>query len=259
MGEFFHNVLSVPIFNLLVFLYNFLPGADIGFAIIALTVIIKLILWPFMSQSLKSQKAMQELQPKIEELKATHANDKEALAKAMMELYQKEKVNPLASCLPLLIQLPILIALYSVLGAGLRAESLVDLYPFVSNPGQINPFFLGRINLEQSHLVMAVIAGIFQFIQTKMLMAKRPPKIVQKKEGAKDEDMLAMMNKNMLYLMPVMTVVIGASLPGGLVLYWIVINILSIIQQFFVFKGKDDSGEVQKMPSSTPIEGKVVN
>ncbi|KKW31587.1 MAG: Membrane protein insertase, YidC/Oxa1 family [Candidatus Uhrbacteria bacterium GW2011_GWA2_52_8d] len=99
MGEFFHNVLSVPIFNLLVFLYNVLPGADIGFAIIALTVLIKLILWPFMSQSLRSQKAMQGLQPKIEELKAKHADDKEALAKAMMELYQKEKVNPLASCL----------------------------------------------------------------------------------------------------------------------------------------------------------------
>ena len=253
----YHEFLYQPLFNLLIWLYNILPGADLGFAIIAISILIKLILWPFSRASLKSQKALQQIQPKIEEIKKEHGQNKEVMAKAMMELYQKEKVNPLSSCLPLLIQLPLLIALYSVLGAGLRAESLVDLYPFVSNPGQINPFFLGRINLEQSHLVMAVIAGIFQFIQTKMLMAKRPPKIVQKKEGAKDEDMLAMMNKNMLYLMPVMTVVIGASLPGGLVLYWIVINILSIIQQFFVFKGKDDSGE--KQSGNSVVEGKVVS
>ena len=253
----YHEFLYQPLFNLLIWLYNILPGADLGFAIIAISILIKLILWPFSRASLKSQKALQQIQPKIEEIKKEHGQNKEVMAKAMMELYQKEKVNPLSSCLPLLIQLPLLIALYSVLGAGLRAESLVDLYPFVSNPGQINPFFLGRINLEQSHLVMAVIAGIFQFIQTKMLMAKRPPKIVQKKEGAKDEDMLAMMNKNMLYLMPVMTVIIGASLPGGLVLYWIVINILSIIQQFFVFKGKDDPGE--KKSENSLVEGKVVS
>ncbi|MBI4435338.1 membrane protein insertase YidC [Candidatus Uhrbacteria bacterium] len=235
MGEFFHNVLSVPIFNLLVFLYNVLPGADIGFAIIALTILIKLILWPFMSQSLRSQKAMQELQPKIEELKSKHGDDREGLAKAMMELYQKEKVNPLASCLPLLIQLPILIALYRVLLAGFGPETLAELYPFVTNPGEIGHVFLGVINLSTASLYLAILAGYFQFMQTRMLITKRPPKPVAGKKGALDETMLASMNKSMLMFMPVITVVIGATLPAGLTLYWVTVNIVSILQQQFVF------------------------
>ncbi|MBI4592022.1 membrane protein insertase YidC [Candidatus Uhrbacteria bacterium] len=235
MGEFFHTILSVPIFNLLVFLYNILPGSDIGFAIIALTVLIKLILWPFMSQSLRSQKAMQELQPKIEELKSKHADDREALAKAMMELYQKEKVNPLASCLPLLVQLPILIALYRVLLAGFGEQTLLELYPFVSNPGEINHIFFGVIDLSVASLYLAVLAGYFQFMQTRMLITKRPPKQVIGKKGALDETMLASMNKSMLMFMPVITVVIGATLPAGLTLYWVTVNIVSILQQQFVF------------------------
>jgi YidC/Oxa1 family membrane protein insertase len=235
MAEFFHAILYVPIFNLLVFLYDVLPGADIGFAIIALTIIIKLILWPFMTQSLKSQKAMQELQPKIEELKATHGDNREALAKAMMELYQKEKVNPLASCLPLLIQLPILIALYRVLLGGFGTETLVELYPFVNNPGSINHVFLGVIDLSVASLYLAVLAGYFQFFQTRMLISKKPPKQVAGKKGAIDETMLASMNKSMLMFMPAITVIIGATLPAGLTLYWVTVNIVSILQQQFVF------------------------
>lgn len=247
MGEFFHNVLSVPIFNLLVFLYNILPGADIGFAIIALTVLIKLVLWPFMSQSLRSQKAMQELQPKIEELKQKHGDDREALAKSMMGLYQTEKVNPLASCLPLLVQLPILIALYRVLLAGFDTQTLTELYSVVAHPGTINHIFLGVIDLSVPSFYLAILAGYFQFMQTRMLITKRPPKppTVGKPglkagsgfagKGALDETMLASMNKSMLMFMPAITVVIGATLPAGLTLYWVTVNIVSILQQQFVF------------------------
>jgi YidC/Oxa1 family membrane protein insertase len=234
----YHDILYQPLLNLLIWLYTFIPGSDIGFAIIAISICIKLLLWPLSHSSLKSQKALQEIQPKMDALKEKYKDDKEGLAKAMMELYKEEKVNPLSSCLPLLIQFPILIALYAVLQAGLNSQSLTDLYTFIPHPGEISPFFLGFIDLSKPHLIMAVIAGIFQFIQTKMLMAKRPPKELQKKEGAKDENMLASMNQNMMYLMPVMTIFIGASLPGGLVLYWIVINIISIIQQALVFRKK---------------------
>lgn len=235
MGEFFHAILYVPIFNLLVFLYDILPGADIGFAIIALTIIIKLVLWPFMSQSLRSQKAMQELQPKIEELKTRHGEDREALAKAMMTLYQEEKVNPLASCLPLLVQLPIMIALYRVLLGGFGAERLVELYPFISNPGEIGHVFLWVIDLSSPSFYLAILAGYFQFMQTRMLISKRPPKSVVGKKGALDETMLASMNKSMLMFMPAITVVFGATLPAGLTLYWVTVNIISILQQQFVF------------------------
>lgn len=234
----FHEALYRPLFNLLIWLYNVIPGADIGFAIIALTVIVKLILWPLTNASLKSQKALQDLQPKLDALKEEHKDDKEKLAKAMMELYTKEKVNPLSSCLPILVQIPILIALYRVLSDGLHVESLSALYSFVENPGSINEMFLGIVNLAERSIPLAVLAGIFQFWQTKMLIARRPPKQVQGKPGAKDEEMLASMNQSMMYFMPVMTVVIGASLPGGLTLYWVAINVVSIIQQYMVFKKK---------------------
>ncbi|MEK7614895.1 MAG: YidC/Oxa1 family membrane protein insertase [Patescibacteria group bacterium] len=248
MVNIFHLVLVQPIFNLLVFLYNVIPGSDIGFAIILLTILIKLLLWPFMNVSLKSQKALQDIQPKIEDLKVKHKDDKEGLAKAMMALYQTEKVSPFSSCLPLLIQFPILIALYEVLLQGFKPEALNQLYSFVPNPGVINNIFLGFMDLAVPSIALAVIAGIFQFFQTKMLMSKQPPKQVSKTPGAKDESMLASMNKSMLYFMPVMTVIIGINLPGGLALYWVTVTIVSIIQQVIVFKKKPDSaGDAQKL------------
>lgn len=239
MVEIFNTYLSEPLYNLLVLLYNVIPGQEIGFAIIALTIIIKLLLWPLAAKSLKGQAALQELQPKIEELKKQYKDDKEAMSKAMMELYAKEKVNPLSSCLPLLIQLPIILALYRVFLRGLNGEGGVyDLYPFVSDPGVINHFFFGVVDLSSPNIVLAILAGIFQFIQAKMMATNRPPPQVRGSEGAKDENMMANMNKSMIYFLPVITVVIGASLPGGLTLYWMVVNVIAVIQQLIFFRGK---------------------
>ncbi len=234
----FNTLLYQPIFNLIVFLYDVLPGSDIGFAIIALTILIKLVLWPLMGKSLKSQKALQDIQPKIEELKEKHKDDKEGLAKAMMELYKQEKVNPLSSCFPVLIQLPILLALYRVLLNGFGPETFDQLYGFVANPGIIDYVFLGFLDLAKPSIYLAILAGIFQYFQTAMLLSKRVPKEVEGKKGAKDENMMAAMNKSMKYFMPVITVVIGASLPAGLTLYWVTVNIFSIIQQYLVFNKK---------------------
>ncbi len=235
----FHTYLFQPIFNLLVFLYNVIPGGDMGFAIIALTILIKALLWPLMSKSLKSQKALQDLQPKVEELKVKYKDEKDVLAKEMMKLYQEEKVNPLSSCLPVIVQLPILLALYRVLLKGFDPSTLDQLYTFVYNPGVINHFFLGFVDLSENNIYLAVIAGIFQFFQTKMLMHNKVPKEVEGKKGSKDESMMASMNKSMLYFMPVITVVIGATLPGGLTLYWVTVNLVSIIQQKYIFSQKN--------------------
>lgn len=209
-----------------------------GLAIIALTVVVKAILWPFTQASLKSQKALQELQPKLNELKVKFKDDKEGLAKAMMELYAAEKVNPLSSCLPILVQIPILIALYQVLSDGLAGQKLDLLYPFVANPGQINTNFFGLLDLTVASLPLAVLAGGLQFVQAKMLMPKKIPEQVQGKEGAKDEEMLKAMNVSMMYMMPVMTVVIGAKLPGGLTLYWVMVTVISVFQQWLVLRKK---------------------
>lgn len=245
--EIFQTVLYEPIYNLLIWLYAILPFADIGFAIIALTIIIKLVLWPLTHASLKSQKRLQELQPKLEEIKAEHKGDKEKLAKAMMEVYSKEKVNPLSSCLPMLIQLPILLALYQVLRSGLSIDNDFTVYSFIPAPEQINDVFLGLIDLSERSIVLAVLAGIFQFFQTRMLIARKPPKSIKKEKGVRDENMLASMNQSMMYFMPVITVVIGISLPGGLTLYWVAVNIVSIIQQKIAFTKKNKAHDENKI------------
>ena len=111
MIEIYHTIIYNPILNLLVGLYNILPIHDIGVVIILVTLVIRILLAPFMHKSLKSQKSLTALQPKMNELRDKHKDDREAQAKAMMELYKEHKVNPLSSCLPVIIQLPILIAL----------------------------------------------------------------------------------------------------------------------------------------------------
>lgn len=236
MSQLFHLIFYQPILNLLVFLYNIIPGHDIGLAIIAMTVIIKLILLPLSKQSIKSQKSLQGLQPKIDELKKKYADNKEEQGRAMMQLYKQEKVNPFSSCLPLLIQLPFLWAVFIVFKNGLSGQALNDIYSFISNPGIINPLSLGLVNLSKPNIVLAVLAGAAQFWQAKMMVTKRPE---VKGPGAKDEDMMAIMNKQMIYMMPILTVVIGMTFPGGLALYWLVTTVLTALQQLYLFKQKE--------------------
>ncbi len=241
MTQIFVTVIFQPILNLLIWLYNAIPGNDFGFAIIALTVIVKALLYPMTVQQIKQQKALQDIQPKIDEIRARLKDDKDAQAKELMELYKREKVNPAASCLPLLIQLPIFIGLYQALRDGLASHSLNLLYPFINNPGTINKMFLGFVDLSKPNYVLAVLAGLIQFWQSWQMFRKPspaspPPNEVKGKEGAKDESMAAMMNKQMMYIMPVMTVFIGISLPGGLTLYWLVMSLLTVFQQAIFLK-----------------------
>lgn len=235
MSYIFQVIFYQPILNLLVFLYNIIPGHDIGVAIIFMTVIIKLVLLPLSKQSIKSQKALQDLQPKIDELKKKYANNKEELGKAMMQLYKQEKVNPFSSCLPLLIQLPFLWAVFKVFSNGLSNDTINNVYSFIYNPGTINPVSFGLVDLSQRNIVLAVLAGAAQFWQAKMMVTKRSE---VRAPGAKDENMLAAMNKQMLYMMPILTVVIGMTFPGGLALYWLVTTLLTALQQLYLFKQK---------------------
>ncbi|MCX6742638.1 MAG: YidC/Oxa1 family membrane protein insertase [Candidatus Parcubacteria bacterium] len=225
-----------PLFNGLIWLYNNVSGHDIGLAILFLTIVIRVILFPLYYQSIKSQKALQEIQPKVEALKKQYANEKEKLAQEMMNLYKNDKVNPFSSCLPLLIQFPFLIAVYQVFRKGLSSQGFEMLYPFVAVPAQINTMFLGFINLAVPSLALAVLAGAAQFWQTKMLMANKPPLIKGKEiEGSKDEKSMAAINKQMIYFMPIFTVIFGASMPAGLTLYWFTTTLLMALQQLWMF------------------------
>ena len=169
----FELIFLQPLFNLLVFFYNIVPGNDIGVAIVLVTIVLKLILLPFTLKMLKAQKALQDLQPKMQALQSKYKNDKESLGRATLELYKKEKVHPLSSCLPLLIQLPFLFAIFRVFRNGFKPETLSLLYPFITNPGSLNHISLGFLNLAEPSIPLAILAGAAQMWQTSMLTSNK--------------------------------------------------------------------------------------
>src|SRR3989339_598983 len=250
MSELFNAILYQPIFNAFVALYNLIP--DVGAVILVVTILIKLVLYPTTSKSIKAQKALTELQPKLEEIKQKYKGDQQRIAQETMKLYKEHKVNPLGSCLPLLVQLPIFIALYWVLRAALTSDNFDLLYSFVKSPGHINSVTLGLFDLSKiGNIFLALLAGGAQFLQAKMFSHKKPP--VEAGKGAKDESMSAMMNKQMTYFMPFITVIIGFQLPAGLALYWFLSTGLTALQQVLLFKKKDEGNG----PGGV-VEGKIV-
>lgn len=222
------TLLVQPIFNLLVLLYTLVPGRDLGVTIILLTLIIRVVLYPLNKRSIISQKAIQKVQPQIEALKEKYKGDREKLSSEMMQLYKREKVNPFSSCLPLLIQLPILFAVYHVFVKGIQSSSFDLLYPGVTNPGTLSTIAFGFLDLAKRSWILAVLAGIAQYWQTRMLMNRA------EKQGS----VASAMNKQMLYLMPVMTVFIGSRFPAGLSLYWFATTLFSGLQQVWMIRKK---------------------
>ncbi|MEJ0021642.1 MAG: YidC/Oxa1 family membrane protein insertase [Candidatus Doudnabacteria bacterium] len=224
IGHIFNSLLVYPLLNLLVFFYHYIP--DIGVVIILLTVLIRLVLLPSFHKSLKQQKALAELQPKMNEIKEKYKDDKEAQAKATMELYQVHKVNPLSSCLPLLIQLPILIALYQVFIKSLSGKTLVGLYSFVHAPQSINPIFLHFLNLAHTNVVMAFLAGILQYFQSRLMLPKT----------RSDDPTARMLAYQTMYFLPAVTILLGIRFPAGLTLYWVVTTLFGIGQQYYILR-----------------------
>lgn len=221
----FNTILVFPLLNLLVFFYHYIP--DIGIVIILLTVIIRLILLPSFHKSLKHQKALSDLQPKMNEIREKHKDNKELQAKAMMELYQTHKVNPLSSCLPLLIQLPILIALYQVFMRSLNGTALEGLYSFVPHPATIDPMFLNWLNLSHPNVYMGVVAGALQYLQGKLQLPRN---------AAQSDSTAKILQTQTLYMFPLLTVFLGIKFPAGLTLYWIVTTLFGIVQQYYIIR-----------------------
>ncbi|MEK7078417.1 MAG: YidC/Oxa1 family membrane protein insertase [Patescibacteria group bacterium] len=229
----YNEFLYRPLFNLLVFFYNTIAFSDIGIAIVLLTVFTRLIFLPLSQKSIKSQKVLQELQPQIKALQEKYKDNKEEQGRQVMAFYKNNKINPLSGCLPLLIQLPILIALYQVFLKGFDESSLNFLYSFIANPGKINPISLGWLNLAAPNIFFAILAGLAQFWQAKMITPKNKLPSAPK---TSDEFMAQAISKQTLYFLPVLTVVISWRLPSGLALYWLITTIFTVLQQYVIIR-----------------------
>lgn len=218
--------------------FNALTG-NVGFAIILFTLVIRFILLPITLPSIKAQKKMMDLKPEIDKLKKKHKGDATELQKAQMELYKKYNINPLAGCLPQLLQLGVLIVLY---------QTLLEFLKHTSYNGHELNLNLAWFNLSQPDgtYILPILAGVTQLVLSLMLMpATETPDVVPnnskklkiQEANKKEEDtaeMAATIQQQMLFMMPVMTGVFALSFPSGLSLYWVITTVFSIVQQYFI-------------------------
>lgn len=237
IGELFRTILYQPLFNGLVLLYQFASFNDLGVAIILLTIIVRVILYPVFHKTAKHQRITQELQPEIKKIKETHKKDKEAQTKAIMELYQKNSVNPLTPFFLLLVQLPVLFALYKIFIDGFTENSLSLLYSFVSVPTELSQTFLGIVSLDRANIPIVIIAAAAQFVQGKLAIARS-----KKQKAAPDQ--AQKVARAMVFAGPVIALVILPRFPAAVALYWLTSTIFSIMQQAIVNKSTkiDDAG-----------------
>ncbi|MBU2595719.1 YidC/Oxa1 family membrane protein insertase [Patescibacteria group bacterium] len=247
LSIFWDGVFIKPLTNLLIFLTNIIPGHDLGMAIIALTIIIRLILYPLSKKAIQNQRALQAFQPELDQIKEKYKDNKDKQTKETLAFYQKHKINPLSSCLPLLIQMPILIALYWVFRHAIAGTVDQLLYPFVHKPDTLIIKFLGIIDLTKPELyVLPVLAGASQFYQSFMILrqAKKDEKRIGIKEKKGPQDTSTMITKQMNYIFPIVTVIFAASLPAAISLYWVATNLFSILQQYIIMKDEKEKPKV---------------
>lgn len=220
-----------PLYNALIVSYNVL--GDMGLAIIAITVAIRVVLLPLANKALRSQRRLQALQPEMQKLQAKHKDDQQAMARELMAFYRKEGVSPASSCLPLLVQIPFLIALFFVFKDAVGGVQ-VPLYSFVDDPGQIKTTFLGIVDLAKRDdtFFLPALAAILQFLQSRMLLPKETPG--PKVEGAPPGP--PNIQKQLLYIFPVLTFVFAYTLPAALPLYWIATTVFTIVQQMLIMR-----------------------
>jgi YidC/Oxa1 family membrane protein insertase len=249
-GDVWYLIIGNPVLNVLIALSHIL-GGSFGLAIIALTVIIRLISWPLTKRQLNSTKALQDMQPKIQELQKKYGKNQQKLQQEMMKLYKEAGVNPLGCLWPMLIQFPIWIALYQAIMRALATtpENLLDLaqrlysWDVVSQAIPLNSHFLWLNLGSQGDLFLAIIVGGTMWVQQKMTQA---PAVDPRQEST---------SRMMLLMMPLMFGFLTLMFPSGLALYWAVSNIIGIITQYFATGGWGYL-KFRSPFQSTPVKGK---
>lgn len=239
MTALWNTLFYQPIYNILVFIINNITFGDVGFAIILVTIIVKFILAPLTAKSIKSQILMKRMEPEMQQIKKDFPN-KEEQAKKTFELYKKYGTNPFSGCLVVLLQLPIIFALYYVFINGLSIKESL-LYSFIQVPVAMHTNFLGLIEMGSKSIFLGVFAGITQFIQGYLSSPVKPKKVEIVKEGdlankpkGFQEQLSDSMQMNVRYILPVFVGFIAWKISAAVALYWIVSNIFTIVQEWYI-------------------------
>ena len=244
----YNSLIYQPLYNGLVFLMDIIPWADAGIAIIVLTLIVKLILFPLSKKAITTQLRMKGVEPELALIKEKYKEDKQEQARQTMGLYKKQGINPFSSILLIFIQLPVIFALYKVfLSSGLPSINTDLLYHFISVPAIVNIKFLNLIDIAGKSLILAIIAGVSTYIQIRFSLPPKPkvapatgsvptPTSTSKTSSFKD-DLARSMNIQMRYIFPVLAFFISWSISGAIALYWITSNIFTIGQEIVIRRG----------------------
>ena len=241
MAYLYTTLIHQPLLNLLVFFYNTIAFQDLGLAIIFLTILVRLILFPLFQKSMRTQTIMQELQPHVKRIQAEHKKDLKKQSESMMALYREHKVNPFSGFLLLIVQLPLLIALYQVFGSNFDPKVFTELYSFVHVPANFHQSFLGLINLGNRNMLIVASAAIAQYFQGKVSFRG-----VQKGAEMNPAQGAA---KTMIFVGPVITFTFLLYLPAAVGLYWLVTSLFTIGQQLIINKTLKD-GKMGKIHSN---------
>ncbi len=243
MSWLWHTFFFDPVYNGLVFFVDVIPGGDVGLSIIAITIVVKFILLPLSAKAARTQRVMRELEPKLAELKETHKDDREALARATMASYKEAGINPFSSILLMFIQIPIVIALYFSVykGGGVPLPGINTdlLYGFIPSPETVDMIFLGFVDIAKKSLPLALLAGVTQFIHAGLSI----PKPAARQEGVSDMkgDFARSMYLNMRYVLPILITFIAYTLSASVALYFTVSNLFAIAQEYYLRSHKRPS------------------
>ncbi len=250
--SFFTTTLYQPIYNGLVFLIDIIPGGDVGLAVIIITLVVKFILLPLSIKSIRTQQIMKKIKPKIDEIKEKYEENKEEQAAKMMEAYSEYNVNPFSGLFIILVQFPIIIALYYVfLNGGLPDIDPTLVYNFIPLPDSVDMYFFGRSLAEQS-VVIALLAGLSQFLQSWVSNKLSDTDNEQKKETSKEPSFMDEFKENIggkfTYILPGVVFVISYTLPSVVAVYWATSNLFQLFQTVYVNQtiGNDVVKEIEK-------------
>ncbi len=231
IGSIFHLIFYQPLYNALVFLVGIIPYHDVGIAVIILTLITRTIVFPLSHRAIITQRKMRNIEPEIKQIKEKFKKDKQEQTKQTMALYKAHGISPFSGFLMLLIQLPILFALYRLFSTGIQFN-IGELYSFVHLPVGINTIFLGLIDISKSNYILAILAGITQFFQMYFAM----PNVAKPDTNSNSfQDQLGRsMAIQSRYIMPIFIFFIALRFSSGIALYWTAMNVFAIVHEAIV-------------------------
>ncbi len=246
MKEFFYTFIYNPLYNALIGILDIGGWVDLGIAVIILTIIVKLVLFPLSIKAIRTQQLMRELEEPIKEIREKYKDNREEQGRKMLELYREKGVNPFSSFLTLLLQLPIIFGLYFVFFKGGFPEVNADLlYSFVPIPDTVPMMFLGIIDMASKSIPLALIAGLTQLIQARFSLPAPKPR---SENPTMQEDFMRSMQIQMRYTLPVLVGVIAYVASAAVAMYLITSNIFAIGQEIYVRKKLGIEKGVRKEP-----------